>query len=189
MTTDLNVRDKKVQVTVQVHQIVRRRKSLREVMAIEVHLNNVWKGTVTQEFENLMVPSLRKRVLTIKLDFSCRRELKPAEDITPEERDARTAFCMQLARNIRPRDLEEFFSKVGQVSHFCKPWPVFMHSLIFYFCNWVFEQCYFQVADVRIISDRNSRRSKGIAYVEFTDRSAVPLVRFCKAFIASLALM
>lgn len=24
---------------------------------------------------------------------------------------------MQLARNIRPRDLEEFFSKVGQVSH------------------------------------------------------------------------
>ena len=47
----------------------------------------------------------------------CRRELKPAEDITPEERDARTAFCMQLARNIRPRDLEEFFSKVGQVSH------------------------------------------------------------------------
>lgn len=81
-----------------------------------------------------------------------RRELKPAEDITPEERDARTAFCMQLARNIRPRDLEEFFSKVGQV------------------------------ADVRIISDRNSRRSKGIAYVEFTDRSAVPLVRFSKAF-------
>lgn len=53
---------------------------------------------------------------------------------------------MQLARNIRPRDLEEFFSKVGQVS------------------------------DVRIISDRNSRRSKGIAYIEFTDKSAVPLV-------------
>lgn len=52
---------------------------------------------------------------------------------------------MQLARDIRPRDLEEFFSKVGQVR------------------------------DVRIISDRNSRRSKGIAYVEFTDASAVPL--------------
>lgn len=32
---------------------------------------------------------------------------------------------------------------------------------------------------MRIISDRNSRRSKGIAYVEFTDRSAVPLVSFC----------
>lgn len=50
MTTDLNVRDKKVQVTVQVHQIVRRRKSLREVMAIEVHLNNVWKeGSLNQQ--------------------------------------------------------------------------------------------------------------------------------------------
>lgn len=55
-------------------------------------------------------------MLTIELNFANRRELKPAEDITPEERDARTAFCMQLARNIRPRDLEEFFSKVGQVS-------------------------------------------------------------------------
>lgn len=65
MTTDLDVRDKKVQVTVQVHQIIRRRKNWREVMAIKVHLNNVWKGAVTQEFENLMVPSLRKLVLTI----------------------------------------------------------------------------------------------------------------------------
>lgn len=65
MTTDLDVRDKKVQVTVQVHQIIRRRKNWREVMAIKVHLNNVWKGTVTQEFENLMVSSLRKLVLTI----------------------------------------------------------------------------------------------------------------------------
>lgn len=50
MTTDLDVRNKKVQVTVQVHQIVRRRKSLREVMAIEVHLNNVWKeGSLNQQ--------------------------------------------------------------------------------------------------------------------------------------------
>ena len=33
-----------------------------------------------------------------------------------------------------------------------------------------------QVLDVRLISDRNSRRSKGIGYVEFTDKSAVPMV-------------
>ncbi|XP_011908261.1 PREDICTED: RNA-binding protein 39 [Cercocebus atys] len=32
-----------------------------------------------------------------------------------------------------------------------------------------------QVRDVRMISDRNSRRSKGIAYVEFVDVSSVPL--------------
>uniref|UniRef100_A0A3B4BD51 RRM domain-containing protein n=1 Tax=Periophthalmus magnuspinnatus TaxID=409849 RepID=A0A3B4BD51_9GOBI len=52
---------------------------------------------------------------------------------------------MQLAARIRPRDLEDFFSAVGKVR------------------------------DVRIISDRNSRRSKGIAYIEFVETSSVPL--------------
>ncbi|XP_078274956.1 RNA-binding protein 39a isoform X1 [Rhinoraja longicauda] len=70
---------------------------------------------------------------------------EPIDNISPEERDARTVFCMQLAARIRPRDLEEFFSSVGKVR------------------------------DVRMISDRNSRRSKGIAYVEFVDVSSVPL--------------
>uniref|UniRef100_A0A3Q1I0C7 RRM domain-containing protein n=1 Tax=Anabas testudineus TaxID=64144 RepID=A0A3Q1I0C7_ANATE len=69
----------------------------------------------------------------------------PMDNLTPEERDARTVFCMQLAARIRPRDLEEFFSAVGKVR------------------------------DVRMISDRNSRRSKGIAYVEFVESSSVPL--------------
>ncbi|XP_004584735.1 probable RNA-binding protein 23 isoform X3 [Ochotona princeps] len=70
---------------------------------------------------------------------------QPVDNLSPEERDARTVLCMQLAARIRPRDLEEFFSAVGKVR------------------------------DVRIISDRNSRRSKGIAYVEFCDIQAVPL--------------
>ncbi|XP_064420504.1 RNA-binding protein 39a isoform X2 [Latimeria chalumnae] len=70
---------------------------------------------------------------------------EPIDNLTPEERDARTVFCMQLAARIRPKDLEEFFSVVGKVR------------------------------DVRMISDRNSRRSKGIAYVEFVDVSSVPL--------------
>ncbi|XP_048096823.1 RNA-binding protein 39-like isoform X3 [Alosa alosa] len=52
---------------------------------------------------------------------------------------------MQLAARIRPRDLEDFFSAVGKVR------------------------------DVRMISDRNSRRSKGIAYVEFLEATSVPL--------------
>ncbi|KAG7226625.1 hypothetical protein INR49_001795 [Caranx melampygus] len=52
---------------------------------------------------------------------------------------------MQLAARIRPRDLEEFFSAVGMVR------------------------------DVRMISDRNSRRSKGIAYIEFVEANSVPL--------------
>ena len=40
----------------------------------------------------------------------------PQPDLTPEERDARTVFCMQMSARIRPRDIEEFFSSVGKVS-------------------------------------------------------------------------
>uniref|UniRef100_A0A4W5N2U4 RNA binding motif protein 39b n=1 Tax=Hucho hucho TaxID=62062 RepID=A0A4W5N2U4_9TELE len=71
--------------------------------------------------------------------------MKPIDNLTPEERDARTVFCMQLAARIKPRDLEDFFSAVGKVR------------------------------DVRMISDRNSRRSKGIAYIEFLEVNSVPL--------------
>uniref|UniRef100_A0A3P8R5V5 RRM domain-containing protein n=1 Tax=Astatotilapia calliptera TaxID=8154 RepID=A0A3P8R5V5_ASTCA len=74
-----------------------------------------------------------------------RSPMAPIDNLTPEERDARTVFCMQLAARIRARDLEDFFSAVGKVR------------------------------DVRIISDRNSRRSKGIAYIEFVESSSVPL--------------
>lgn len=38
------------------------------------------------------------------------------DDLSPEERDARTVFVMQLSQRIRARDLEEFFSSVGKVS-------------------------------------------------------------------------
>uniref|UniRef100_A0A2I3GNL0 RRM domain-containing protein n=1 Tax=Nomascus leucogenys TaxID=61853 RepID=A0A2I3GNL0_NOMLE len=71
--------------------------------------------------------------------------MEPTDNLTPEERDGRTVFCMQLAAGIRPKDLEEFFSTVGKAR------------------------------DVRKISDRNLRRSKGIAYVEFVGVSSVPL--------------
>lgn len=54
-------------------------------------------------------------------------------------------FCMQLAAQIRARDLEEFFSSVGKVT------------------------------DVRMITDSKTRRSKGIAYIEFKDIESVPL--------------
>uniref|UniRef100_A0A673A570 RNA-binding protein 39-like n=1 Tax=Sphaeramia orbicularis TaxID=375764 RepID=A0A673A570_9TELE len=74
-----------------------------------------------------------------------RSPMQPIDNLTPEERDARTVFCMQLAARIRARDLEDFFSAVGKVR------------------------------DVRMISDRNSRRSKGIAYIEFVEASSVPL--------------
>uniref|UniRef100_A0A2K5R0A1 RRM domain-containing protein n=1 Tax=Cebus imitator TaxID=2715852 RepID=A0A2K5R0A1_CEBIM len=70
---------------------------------------------------------------------------EPTDKLSPEERDARTVFCTQLAARMRPPDLEDFFSAVGQVR------------------------------DVRVVSDRNSRPPKGIAYVEFCEIQAVPL--------------
>ena len=60
---------------------------------------------------------------------------------------------MQLSAKASPHDLEEFFQKVGQV------------------------------CDVKMISDRNSRRSKGIAYVEFYDENSVLPVSYTIAYI------
>lgn len=70
----------------------------------------------------------------------------PPEDLSPEERDARTVFCMQLSQRIRSRDLEEFFSSVGKVR------------------------------DIRLITCNKTKRFKGIAYIEFKDPESVPLV-------------
>ncbi|KAJ8042326.1 RNA-binding protein 39 [Holothuria leucospilota] len=52
---------------------------------------------------------------------------------------------MQLSQRVRERDLKEFFLAVGKVR------------------------------DSKIITDRNSRRSKGVGYVEFDDEASVPL--------------
>lgn len=67
------------------------------------------------------------------------------DDLTPEERDARTVFCMQLSQRIRARDLSEFFSSVGKVQ------------------------------DVRLITCNKTKRFKGIAYVEFKEPESVTL--------------
>jgi len=65
--------------------------------------------------------------------------------LTPEERDARTIFCMQLSQRVRARDVEDFFSSVGKVR------------------------------DVKLIVCNKTRRFKGISYVEFKDLESVPL--------------
>lgn len=74
------------------------------------------------------------------------RGQSPIEELSSEERDARTVFCMQLSQRIRARDLEEFFSSVGKVR------------------------------DVRMIVCNKTRRFKGIAYIEFKDPESVALV-------------
>uniref|UniRef100_A0A672TGL9 RNA-binding protein 39-like n=1 Tax=Sinocyclocheilus grahami TaxID=75366 RepID=A0A672TGL9_SINGR len=92
-------------------------------------------------------PLFPERMICVSVvdDLCVSSNRQPLDNLSPEERDARTVFCMQLAARIRPRDLEDFFSAVGKVR------------------------------DVRMISDRNSRRSKGIAYIEFVEATSVPL--------------
>lgn len=73
------------------------------------------------------------------------RSRSPEVALTPEERDARTVFVMQLSQRVRARDIEEFFSSVGKIK------------------------------DVKLIICNKTRRFKGIAYVEFKDIESVTL--------------
>ncbi|KAH7663608.1 RNA-binding protein 39 [Dioscorea alata] len=76
-----------------------------------------------------------------------RRFKDKKEVVEPEvdpERDQRTVFAYQMPLKATERDIYEFFSQVGKVR------------------------------DVRLIMDRNSRRSKGVGYIEFYDAMSVP---------------
>ncbi|XP_062178153.1 uncharacterized protein LOC133882928 isoform X2 [Alnus glutinosa] len=78
-----------------------------------------------------------------------RRYKEKKEEVTePEadpERDQRTVFAYQICLKANERDVYEFFSRAGKVR------------------------------DVRLIMDRNSRRSKGVGYIEFYDAMSVPM--------------
>ncbi|XP_047314814.1 RNA-binding protein 39-like [Impatiens glandulifera] len=77
-----------------------------------------------------------------------RRYKDKKEAVEPEhdpERDQRTVFAFQMPLKATERDVYEFFSKAGKVR------------------------------DVRLIMDRNSRRSKGVGYIEFYDAMSVPM--------------
>ncbi|XP_048420800.1 RNA-binding protein 39 isoform X2 [Pyrus x bretschneideri] len=77
-----------------------------------------------------------------------RHKDKKEEGTEPEadpERDQRTVFAYQICLKADERDVYEFFSRAGKVR------------------------------DVRLIMDRNSRRSKGVGYIEFYDAMSVPM--------------
>ncbi|RAL51602.1 hypothetical protein DM860_011104 [Cuscuta australis] len=77
-----------------------------------------------------------------------RRFKEKKETTEPEadpERDQRTVFAYQMPLKATERDVYEFFSQAGKVR------------------------------DVRLIMDRNSRRSKGVGYIEFYDAMSVPM--------------
>ncbi|KAI8818017.1 RNA binding motif protein 39b [Fimicolochytrium jonesii] len=82
------------------------------------------------------------------VERSSRRPPRDDRPRSPEldeyERDKRTVFVMQLAARLKQEELYDFFLPAGKVR------------------------------DARIISDRNSRKSKGVGYVEFYDVESVP---------------
>ncbi|XP_048334754.1 uncharacterized protein LOC107425512 [Ziziphus jujuba] len=90
---------------------------------------------------------IREREREIEMRESKRFKEKK-EVVEPEadpERDQRTVFAYQMPLKATERDVYEFFSKAGKVR------------------------------DVRLIMDRNSRRSKGVGYIEFYDAMSVPM--------------
>ncbi|KAF6135872.1 hypothetical protein GIB67_038944 [Kingdonia uniflora] len=90
----------------------------------------------------------KERELIRERDREGRRYKDKKDEAEPEadpERDQRTVFAYQICLKADERDVYDFFSRAGKVR------------------------------DVRLITDRNSRRSKGVGYIEFYDAMSVPM--------------
>ncbi|EOX92356.1 Splicing factor isoform 2 [Theobroma cacao] len=95
-----------------------------------------------------VIASGRENAKSSTSEIAGRRFKEKKEVVEPEadpERDQRTVFAYQMPLKATERDVYEFFSKAGKVR------------------------------DVRLIMDRNSRRSKGVGYIEFYDVMSVPM--------------
>ncbi|XP_058190382.1 uncharacterized protein LOC131307739 isoform X2 [Rhododendron vialii] len=90
-----------------------------------------------------------ERWIVFEVIIFCRRHKEKKEEVAqPEadpERDQRTVFAYQISLKADERDVYDFFSRAGKVR------------------------------DVRLIMDRNARRSKGVGYIEFFDAMSVPM--------------
>ncbi|XP_036273902.1 RNA-binding protein 39 isoform X9 [Pipistrellus kuhlii] len=110
---------------------------------------------------------------------------EPIDNLTPEERDARTVFCMQLAARIRPRDLEEFFSTVGKAEKnraaamannlqkgSAGPMRLYVGSLHFNITEdmlrGIFEP-FGRIESIQLMMDSETGRSKGYGFITFSD--------------------
>lgn len=87
----------------------------------------------------------REREIEMRESRRFKDKKEAAEPEADPERDQRTVFAFQMPLKATERDVYEFFSKAGKVR------------------------------DVRLIMDRNSRRSKGVGYIEFYDVMSVPM--------------
>ncbi|KAJ2496762.1 splicing factor [Coemansia sp. RSA 1972] len=82
-------------------------------------------------------PSRDRRSRHRTLSKDQRSRRSPSPEVDESERDLRTVFAMQLSSRLRRSDLVGFFSQAGRVR------------------------------DAHIVSEKGSRRSRGVAYVEF----------------------
>ncbi|KAK2984394.1 hypothetical protein RJ640_026849 [Escallonia rubra] len=84
-----------------------------------------------------------------EMDLENRRYKEKKEEVKEPEidpdRDQRTVFAYQISLKADEKDVYTFFSRAGKVR------------------------------DVRLIMDRNSRRSKGVGYIEFYEVMSVPM--------------
>ncbi|KAK9727346.1 Phosphatidylinositol-3-phosphatase SAC1 [Basidiobolus ranarum] len=80
----------------------------------------------------------------VKSRSSSRLVRSPSPPVSEADRDRRTVFVMQLAARLRHREFLDFFSTAGRVR------------------------------EAKIVADRNSRRSKGVGYVEYYHEDSVP---------------
>ncbi|KAG0768911.1 hypothetical protein G6F57_005398 [Rhizopus arrhizus] len=85
----------------------------------------------------------RKRSRTPERHTNRRGGRSPSPPVPEEDRDRRTVFVTQLAARLTTREFDAFFSQAGRVR------------------------------EAKIITDRNSRKSKGCGYVEFYDETSV----------------
>ncbi|CAL5210160.1 unnamed protein product [Lathyrus oleraceus] len=104
-------------------------------------------GRDTKDYRDKGITRDTKEPDREKLESRRHKEKKEdaAEPETDPERDQRTVFAYQISLKADERDVYEFFSRAGKVR------------------------------DVRLIMDRNSRRSKGVGYIEFYDAMSVPM--------------
>ncbi|XP_044067803.1 RNA-binding protein 39b isoform X4 [Siniperca chuatsi] len=110
---------------------------------------------------------------------------QPIDNLTPEERDARTVFCMQLAARIRARDLEDFFSAVGKAEKnraaaaannlqkgSSGPMRLYVGSLHFNITEemlrGIFEP-FGKIEGIQLMMDSETGRSKGYGFISFAD--------------------
>uniref|UniRef100_A0A0C9RU66 TSA: Wollemia nobilis Ref_Wollemi_Transcript_12843_2389 transcribed RNA sequence n=1 Tax=Wollemia nobilis TaxID=56998 RepID=A0A0C9RU66_9CONI len=149
--TDRNGRDKDREKTdrdKERDKIRDRERSHRSRSRSERHLGD-WERGREPERES-RDRELREREKERELREKDNRNFKERKEEASEpeadpERDQRTVFAYQICLKANEKDVYEFFSRAGKVR------------------------------DVRLIMDRNSRRSKGVGYIEFYDAMSVPM--------------